>query len=147
MERERQKVDPHRPLRCIDYAPVHFAAAGEAVPEEHKGKFVVLDGPKESYFILSPKQLSKYHANIIERFCAYDGGPAYNMNESGEHCTLLDGSWTIRGGGKYVWSRPSRTLRIGGTSMAYGPVDCNYLCGRLSVVDTFIGYHIMAAEL
>ena len=132
-----------RPLTCIDYAPVHYAAAGEELPERTKGKFVLLEGPRARFFICSPVELTEFHANIIERFCSYDGGPPFTMNESQDHLTILDSGWTIAGGGKYVWDRDARLLRIGGTSIAYGSVDLAELCGELSTLDTFPGYHIL----
>ena len=139
-------MDPHRPLRCIDYAPASFAVAGEAVPAEHRGKFVLLEGPSEGLFITSPESLCKYHANILERFCAYDGGPAHSMNEDRDHCTILDSGWEVLGGGKYILDSEARILRLGGQSMAYGAADLDMLCGRLSVLDVFAGYHIVKVE-
>ena len=45
------------------------------MPQRHGGKFVQIsyETNDTEYLILSPKDLSIYHANIVERFCAQNG--------------------------------------------------------------------------
>ena len=58
----------------IDYTSRYYPSlAGTSVPAVVSGKFVQVRNGNTLYLILSPKELTKYHANIVERFCMDKG--------------------------------------------------------------------------
>ena len=58
----------------IDYTSLYYTSiARTAVPSLVSGKFVQIRKENELYLVLSPKEMTKYHANIIERFCMDKG--------------------------------------------------------------------------
>jgi len=67
-------------LRFVDYCPLYFTELREQpVPSHREGKFVLLRSATTSYAVFSPRQLSTYHANIVERFLWGQGIPGrYN---------------------------------------------------------------------
>ena len=53
----------------LDYSQIYFSCvARKDIPPVRAGKFVQLANGRKEYVVLSPKQLSTYHANIVERF-------------------------------------------------------------------------------
>ena len=58
------------PLTVIDYSEVYFVDLmdEEEVPPQRVGKFVVMWKGEEKFAIFSPTELSRFHANIVERF-------------------------------------------------------------------------------
>ena len=59
-------------FKFIDYSAIYFSTiAMKPIPSQHGGKFVQISHHPTSneYLVLSPKDLSVYHANIVERFC------------------------------------------------------------------------------
>ena len=56
-------------LVFIDYTPLYYATiAKAAMPPVISGKFVQIRNESTEYLVLSPKEFTKYHANIVERF-------------------------------------------------------------------------------
>ncbi len=134
------------PLRYIDYAPARRERGTQPLPAERKGKFVLIRGPEAKYFICGPKELCKYHAHLVERFCQGEGPPC-TMNAERDHCVLQDERWEILGGGKYLVNAAEKSLAIGGASMAYGCVDLAALRGRLQALGEFAGFEVQVAGL
>lgn len=86
-----------------------------------KGKFVQLRNKNCEYIIFSPVELTKYHANIVERFCRLHANIPVEFNASGDSCKILDSAWKIVGGG--AWKISESNLVLYGKSMAYGSFE------------------------
>jgi hypothetical protein len=58
----------------IDYSKLYYTeVARTAVPPVINGKFVQIRTESTLYLVLSPTEFTKYHANIVERFCLDKG--------------------------------------------------------------------------
>ena len=61
-------------LVFIDYTPLYFTAIAKTpVPPAVGGKFVQLRNGNTEYLVFSPREFTKYHAGIVERFCLDKG--------------------------------------------------------------------------
>ncbi|MBA4373341.1 MAG: hypothetical protein C0402_10845 [Thermodesulfovibrio sp.] len=131
-------------VELIDYSEYYFAElAGELVPANRGGKFVQIRdrGSDREYVVLSPAKLSLYHANIVERFCGLrelDG----HWNSGKTAYEIVDPSWHIVGGGRWVIDSEKKTLELGSSSQAYGRFDLVGLEERLRTLDTLQGYMV-----
>ncbi|HUJ17159.1 MAG TPA: hypothetical protein VL197_04125, partial [Nitrospirota bacterium] len=58
----------------IDYMQLYYQeVAKTAVPAVTGGKFVQIRKGASLYLVFSPTEFTKYHANIVERFCMDKG--------------------------------------------------------------------------
>ncbi len=126
----------------LDYSEAYFVTLMQReLPAVRRGKFVQLRKDDEEYVVLSPKQLSTYHGNIVERFLLkLDVSGEWNRKR--DAFTLYDRSWTIVGGGHFVIDDEQRTLDFSGVSQAYGPYDPQGLRERLAGAPKLKGYAI-----
>ena len=110
-------------LTIIDYSEVFFVQMEQGVmPRQRDGKFVLVANHHELYAVFSPRGLSCYHANIIERFLTLRGLEGqYNTKRDVFHPDSPD--WQILGGGLWKVDDDEGTLRLYGYSQAYGGVD------------------------
>jgi hypothetical protein len=87
------------PMVLIDYTPFYLTSVLHApLSPVVAGKFVQIRNGNRFYLVLSPVNFTKYHANIIERFCMDKG---------------IEGSYDANG-------RSSRSLTTSGKSSAAG---------------------------
>jgi hypothetical protein len=127
----------------LDYSDIYYRAIGKAsVPDKRLGKFVLIRNDGTEYLVLSPKGLSVYHANIVERFFTrlkirgdYNGkGDFYEIHENG---------WEVRGGGIWAINDADRLLHLSGSSQAYGRYDRTGLRDKIEAVEELSGYRIL----
>ena len=127
----------------IDYTPFYYASiAGSAVPPVTTGKFVQIRNVDTLYLVLSPKELTKYHANIVERFCM-DKGIEGSYDAKREKFTILDIAWVIVGGGKFERDGNNKAIKLYDNSMAYGKFDATGLKEARAALPEFAGYSIL----
>ncbi len=126
----------------IDYSMKYYAdVARAAMPAARNGKFVQLRHGDTEYLVLSPKEFSPYHADILERFCrerSIDG--AYQ--EGKKRFDIRDAEWVIRGGGKFEIDETKRYIRFYDNSMAYGRFEARGLKGKVRRSDILKGYEV-----
>ena len=126
----------------IDYTPFYYSSiAGTAVPSVTTGKFVQIRNEDKLYLVLSPKELTKYHANIVERFCM-DKGIEGNYDDKRQKFSFLDKAWVIVGGGKFERDDNTKAIKLYDNSMAYGKFKAEGLKEALSALSEFAGYEI-----
>jgi len=126
----------------IDYTPFYYTSlTGTPVPAVVTGKFVQIRNGDTLYLVLSPKDLTKYHANIIERFCM-DKGIEGRYDSRKEKFTIHDHAWFIVGGGKFERDANSKAIKLYDNSMAYGKFDGSGLKEMLGTLPEFTGYTI-----
>lgn len=125
-----------------DYTPFYYTSiAQKTVPDLVTGKFVQIRKGNDLYLVLSPKELTKYHANIIERFCM-DRGIEGSYDAKREKFTIADRAWEILGGGKFERDADRKTLKLYDNSMAYGKFNAEGLKAALAGLPEFAGYTI-----
>jgi len=129
-------------MTLIDYTTFYYASlAGTSVPPVTAGKFVQIRNGNTLYLVLSPKEFTKYHANIIERFCM-DKGIEGNYDAKREKFTIADHVWQIVGGGKFERDTNKKAIKLCDNSMAYGKFDATGLKEMLSACPEFSGYSV-----
>ena len=118
-------------LRFVDYCPLYYTELQEQLlPSRRQGKFVVLRNTTVCYAVFSPRQLSAYHANIVERFLQGVGvGGRYNAKR--DVFTFDSPDWHVEGGGHWRRDDVRGTLHLYGRSQAYGGLDLVTLAAAL----------------
>ncbi|HUI67179.1 MAG TPA: hypothetical protein VL087_03070 [Nitrospirota bacterium] len=107
----------------IDYTPLYYTDIAKAgVPSARSGKFVQIRHGSTEYLVFSPKEFTKYHANIVERFCL-DKGVEGGYDSGGKRYDISDRAWIVTGGGKYEIDTYKKTIKLYDDSMAYGKFD------------------------
>lgn len=120
-------------FELIDYSAAYFTEIKKVeIPRKRTGKFVQIfnEAADKEYLVLSPKELSIYHANIVERFFTIRKlKGAYNSRK--DYFTIQEDDWNIAGGGFWVIDEDKKTLELSGTSKAYGPFEADGLKRRI----------------
>ena len=127
----------------LDYTPFYYTSlAGTSVPPFTAGKFVQVRNGDTLYLVLSPKELTKYHANIIERFCM-DKGIEGTYDAKRERFTIHDSAWQVIGGGKFERDGNNEAIRLFDNSMAYGKFDATGLKELILALPEFSGWTVL----
>ncbi len=133
-------------FKLIDYSTVYYGIITKSIlPEKRSGKFVQIRNGNDDmkYFVLSPNDLSKFHANIVERLCSLR-----NPSISGEYYDkrnsflIYDEGWIVQGGGRWEVDNCAKTLKLFGFSKAYGSFNSEGLKEKLLNIDNLSGYLI-----
>jgi hypothetical protein len=126
----------------IDYTQRYYQeVAGAAIPTVISGKFVRIRGKAADHLAFSPKGYAKYHANIVDRFCA-DKGIKGSYNKEGTKFIIADTAWEVLGGGKYDLDRNKKTVKLYDNSMAYGKFDRQWLQDSVQSIHDFEGFTV-----
>ncbi len=130
-------------IELIDYTQLYYTAiAKTGVPPVIAGKFVQIRNESSEYLVLSPTEFTKYHANIVERFCL-DKGIEGSYDAEKKRYNIYDQEWNIVGGGKFELDAIKRTIRFYDDSMAYGKFDSRGLPEKLRYFPAFSGYAVV----
>ena len=115
----------------VDYRQVYFVVLNNShIPPRCKGKFVLISDHDEQFAVFSPQGMSRFHANIVERFLSLRGVTGqYNAKRDHYECNSSD--WEIQGGGHWELDEEKGTLRIFGWSQAYGGIDLEEMAACL----------------
>jgi hypothetical protein len=131
------------PTVLIDYIPFYYTSVAQtAIPPVVSGKFVQIRNGNTLYLVLSPKELTKYHGNIVERFCM-DKGIEGSYDTKREKFAILDQAWVIVGGGKFERHGIYKAIKLYDNSKAYGKFDAAGLRELLTTLPEFSGYTFM----
>ena len=118
-------------LTVVDYRQVYFVVLNNGpIPPRCGGKFVLIADRDEQFAVFSPQGLSRFHADIVERFLSLRGVPGH-YNAKGDHYDCDSADWEIQGGGHWEMDEEQGRVRIFGRSLAYGGVDLEQLRLRL----------------
>ena len=114
------------------------------MPARRSGKFIQIQNEAEQseYLVLSPGELSVYHANVVERFCLMQCIKGSYYNEKKNYFDIHDPVWTVIGGGVWAINETTKTLTLSGMSHAYGPFELKGLKEKLSSSSLVSGYTI-----
>ena len=126
----------------IDYSETYYRVICKApVPSRREGKFVQLDNDETEYVVLSPRGLSVFHANIVERFCVLHEIRGH-YNAQFNLFTIDDSDIDIVGGGFWEIDEMKRLLYMFGTSQAYGSFRVTNLKEKVLGVCDMANYEI-----
>ncbi len=129
-------------MEFIDYSDLYYREKlKEASPPKRAGKFVQLRTPGEEFIILSPKDFSAYHADIVRVFCEQRGIDGLYSFEN-KHFEIYGPEWAVIGGGKWSIDEQLKTLRLYGYSQGYGNFDPKGLKERLLKINSLLDYEI-----
>ena len=127
----------------IDYSNVYFEGmAKKSIPENRSGKFVLICSEDKEFLILSPQELSIYHANIVERFCSLrkiEG--AFNLKR--DHFKIFNSNWNVLGGGRWEIKGAKKVIRLFGASKAYGRFDSRGLKEKIRTVKGLVDFRVI----
>lgn len=127
----------------IDYTSFSYSAVVRTpVPPVTSGKFVQVRHGDTLYLVLSPRELAKYHGNILERFCM-DQGLEGSYEDDGGKFIITDTAWEVLGGGKFERDSGARAIRFHGDSTAYGRFDAELMRSALTGLPEFSGYRVV----
>ena len=130
-------------IELIDYTKLYYTAIAKTdVPPVIIGKFVQIQNKSMEYIVLSPKEFSQYHANIVERFCL-DKGIEGGYDHERKRYDIYDEEWVIVGGGKFEIDAIKKTVRLYDDSMTYGKFVTRGLPEKVSSLPAFSGFAVM----
>lgn len=131
-------------FRLVDYSKVYFQNIAKVqLPVSRRGKFIQLRNEESEieYIVLSPQELSVYHANIVERFCMLNHiEGTYNPRK--DHFHIQDPEWVVVGGGLWTLDAEKRELNLFGKSTMYGPFDPKGLKRNVLSAKEMQDYHV-----
>jgi hypothetical protein len=129
-------------MTFIDYTSLYYTSiAQRAVPPVVSGKFVQIRNGNTLYLVFSPREFTKYHANIIERFCM-DKGIEGSYDAKREKFFIQDQAWVIVGGGKFERDANKKAIKFYDNSMAYGKFKAEGLKEAIAALPEFSGFTI-----
>jgi len=130
----------------VDYSSTYFnTIAKEPPPKKRSGKFVQIinHSTDDEYLVLSPKELSVYHANIVERFFSLNGNIPGSYNAKKDYFNIYDPDWEVIGGGLWVTDEENKTITLNGESKMYGKFDGSGLKKKIATVDGMALYAVI----
>jgi hypothetical protein len=86
------------------------------------GKFVHIKNHEDHYLVFAPKNLCRYHSDIVRVF-AEDPQFSLSVTKKGQALFFDNRSWLILGGGVMTIDNSSKTIDLAGHSQAYGAFD------------------------
>jgi hypothetical protein len=129
----------------VDYSSVYYELiVKQPRPERRAGKFIIMACETEAaeYLVMSPRELSAYHANIAERFCVLNRiAGRYNSRKDLFH--IDDPEWTVAGGGLYTLDDTKKVVEFYGESLAYGAFDAAGLGDKIRASGILTGYDVV----
>jgi hypothetical protein len=129
-------------FKMIDYTDFYYEKiSGIPKPLRRAGKFVRIRHKDAEYLVFSPKEFTRFHADLVEKFCQEKGIYGFYNNEQKKY-DIYDASWTILGGGKFEIDENEKVLRLYDNSMAYGKFDPAGLREKISSLKKMSGYKV-----
>ncbi len=97
-------------------------AAGQMAAGRITGKFVQIRNVDTEYLIFSPVDLTRYHADLVEKFCEERDITGSYVEERRRY-DIHDPGWIVVGGGKFETDKTKKSIILYDNSMAYGRFD------------------------
>jgi hypothetical protein len=126
----------------VDFSKEYYGSKKTCIPEKRSGKFVQIRHGDDEYLLFSPKELTPYHSDMVERFCRER--KIEGMRKGGEkNFVIHDPDWVIAGGGKFEIDGVAKRLRLYDDSMAYGKFDKKNILEKILSLGRFSGYEVI----
>ena len=127
----------------IDYSEMYYQeVAKTAVPDKRTGKFVQIRNNDTEYLVFSPKELTPYHAGLVERFCA-EKGLRGSYDDKNKSFAVHEPDWVVMGGGKFEIDKTEESIRLYDNSMAYGRFDSKGLREKIQSISGMSDYTVL----
>ena len=108
-------------------------------------KFIVMAGDEGRYAAFSPRELSVYHADIVERLLLQHGVRGrYNMKGDVYYYDVP--GWTVEGGGLWRLDQRQPALELFGHSASYGRLDLEAVAAELRQAGAFGGAEVTVLQ-
>ncbi len=118
----------------IDYSEKYYSGIAKApVPDKRTGKFVQIRNSNTEYLVFSPKEFTRYHADLVEQFCLEKGIDGFH-NVERKRFDIHDPEWIIVGGGKFEIDETQKYIYLYDNSMAYGRFDSKGLKEKIHLI-------------
>jgi len=129
----------------IDYSERYYAdVAGTALPEVRSGKFVQIRTRDSEYILLSPKEFTPYHADLVRKFCLEKGiNGSYDIER--KRFDIAGAEWVVAGGGKFEINAMQRYIYFYDDSLAYGKFDSEGLKEKVHQIAALSDYEVRTA--
>lgn len=106
------------------------------------GKFLQIRNDDTEYLVFSPRELTPYHSDLLERFCREKGiKGAYDREK--KRYIIEDPSWEVQGGGKFEIDRLNKRVRLHDNSLAYGKFNPVGLKDKVLRMKMTAGYEVI----
>ena len=132
-------------FEMIDYSEVYYLTiCKEEIPTKRAGKFIQIidEHTNREFVVLSPKDLSLYHANIVERFCMQNGPIEGEYNVKKDFFKITDPTWVVVGGGIWTIDSLNKVLNLSGASQGYVKFDPQGLKQKILSLEKMDGYTV-----
>jgi hypothetical protein len=132
----------HMRIISIDYSETDYRDLAKTdLPDRYAGKFIQIRKGRTEYLVFSSKAFTRFHADIVERFCTERGIPGV-YNSQNKTFEVLDPAWVVRGGGKFERDRKKKLLHLHDDSMAYGKFEKKGLKEKIFSLAGFSNYTV-----
>jgi hypothetical protein len=131
-------------FKLIDFSNVYYRNIAKMhLPASRQGKFIQMRNEDRNieYIVLSPQELSVYHANIVDRFCMLNRIEG-NYNPRKDYFHIQDPEWVVLGGGLWTMDTKKKELNLYGKSTMYGKFDPKCLKKNVLTIKEMQGYHV-----
>lgn len=127
----------------IDYDGVISGGNPAAGALVHKtGKFLQIINKDREFTVFSPRELTPYHSDILERFCLErDIRGSYDYEK--KRFNVEDSFLKVKGGGKFDIDTVNKCIRLYDNSMAYGKFDAAGLKDKVLSMRGLAGYDVV----
>ncbi len=130
-------------ILLTDYSHFYFTKRQNTiVPPLRSGKFIHITHEDTEHLVFSPGELTKYHAEIVERFCEHRKIDGY-YEKASHRFNIIDPVWEVRGGGRWKIDEIRKTLQLFDSSQAYGRYDTATLREMFTEKNLFPGFDIL----
>ena len=121
----------------VDYSEsFYLTGTSSNSADKVTGKFVQVKNDAIEYLIFSPKELTPYHADIVQRFCSEMGIYGVYVDAS-KRFDIHNPGWIVIGGGRFEIDKERENIRLYDNSMAYGKFDTKGLKEKICSIDKF----------
>ncbi|MEJ2695182.1 MAG: hypothetical protein P8013_00890 [Candidatus Sulfobium sp.] len=127
----------------VDYRETASGKRGpSAIRPRTNGKFLQVRHDDTEYILFSPREVTPYHSDLLERFCR-ERGIKGSYDSKRKRYDIRESSWTVEGGGKFDIDTVRKYIRLYDNSMAYGKFDAAGLKDKVLLVKGLAGYRVM----
>jgi hypothetical protein len=125
-----------------DYSHLYYVILSRTgLPVRRHGKFIQIRDDEVEYFLLSPREFSAYHANIVERFFL-ERQIEGQYNGKRDYFEINAPGWRIIGGGMWAINDKDKIIYLSGSSQAYGRFDQDCLREKILSSREMAGYTV-----
>jgi len=127
-------------FRTVDFSSVQYP---DGIPAVRQGKFLhLVVGGEDELLVLSPYELSTFHAQILERYCVLNGVEGRFIRKP-ELYEVVGADIEIIGGGHWKLDEAQLLLTLFGESTIYGKFGVEGLQRKVQDLLEYENYKIL----